>query len=86
MKISELIEAINDGTFVKDGKDNMDVIIMVQTVEDNKANVVGVINGDDDRLAVMVADRMLKNEDFAKMIFKAAICYQKYILKKMKES
>ena len=89
MKLSEIIKAISNHEVVDDREnpDNVDVFLMVQDATDiHNTKVSGYINGDDNRLAAMVADRMVKDEDFNKMISLASSKYlaykYKHLLKK----
>ena len=75
MKLSEIINAIANNEVIDDRQnpDNVDVFIMIQDAKDLKhVKVMGYINGDDDRLAKMVADRMVKDDDFSDMILEAS--------------
>lgn len=81
MKLSEIINAIANNEVIDDRQDseNVDVFIMIQDAKDLKhVQVMGYINGDDDRLASMVADRMVKNDDFHLMIAAACRLYLTY--------
>lgn len=80
MKLSEVLEAINNDALEVDITDNMDAIIMVQTNYDDKADVRGILLGDDDRMSIMVADRMVKSEEFLNMLTKALKYYMRYKL------
>lgn len=71
MKLSEIISAIANNEIVDDREnpEKVDVMIMIQDATDvHKVKVFGYINGDDDRMARMVADRMVKVKDFRSMI------------------
>ena len=80
MKLSEVLEAINNDALEVDITENMDAIIMVQTAHGDKADVRGILLGDDDRMSVMVADRMVKSEEFLNMLTKALKYYMRYKL------
>ena len=75
MKLSEIINAIANNEVIDDRQDseNVDVFIMIQDAKDLKhVQVMGYIKGDDDRLAKMIADRMVKDDDFSDMIIEAS--------------
>lgn len=75
MKLSEIINAIANNEVIDDRQnpENVDVFLMIQDATDMKhVQVMGYINGDDDRLAKMVADRMVKDDDFSDMILEAS--------------
>lgn len=89
MKLSEIINAIANNEVIDDREnpESVDVFLMIQDATDiHNIKVCGYINGDDNRLAAMVADRMVKDEDFNEMISKAASKYlvykYKHLLKK----
>lgn len=87
MKLSEVIEAIDNGTFEVDVTDNMDVVIMTQTVVDEtNIEVRGVLEGNDNRIAILFADRMVKSEGFRNIISEASKYYIKYMYKKRMEA
>lgn len=84
MNLSEIINAIANNEVIDDRQDseNVDVFIMIQDATDLKhVQVMGYINGDDDRLAKMVADRMVKDNDFRLMIANATRYYLSYKLR-----
>lgn len=88
MKLSEIIKAISNHEVVDDREnpDNVDVFLMVQDATDiHNTKVCGYINGDDNRLAAMIADRMVKDDDFNKMIALASHYYLLYKFKRQKE-
>lgn len=75
MNLSEIINAIANNEVIDDRQDseNVDVFIMIQDAKDLKhVQVMGYIKGDDDRLAKMIADRMVKDDDFSDMILEAS--------------
>lgn len=81
MKLSEIINAIANNEVIDDrhNPENVDVFIMIQEATDLKhVQIMGYIKGDDDRLASMVADRMVKNDDFRLMIAAASRLYLAY--------
>ena len=81
MKLSEIINAIANNEVIDDRQDsdNVDVLLMIQDVTDLKSVVIsGYIKGDDTRLALMVADRMVRNNDFSLMIANATRYYLSY--------
>ena len=81
MKLSEIIKAIANDEVIDDRQnpENVDALIMVQDATDLKhIQIMGYIKGDDDRLASMVADRMVKNDDFRLMIAAAYRLYLAY--------
>ena len=81
MKLSEIIKAIANDEVIDDRQnpENVDVLIMVQDATDLKhVQIMGYIKGDDDRLASMVADRIVKNDDFRLMIVAAYRLYLAY--------
>ena len=81
MKMSEIINAIANNEVIDDRQnhENVDVFIMIQEATDLKhVQIMGYIKGDDDRLASMVADRMVKNDDFRLMIAAASRLYLAY--------
>lgn len=89
MKISEIINAIANNEVIDDRQDseNVDVFIMIQDATDLKhVQVMGYIKGDDDRLAKMVADRMVKNDDFRLMITNATHYYLSYKIRESKKA
>ena len=89
MKLSEIIKAIANGEVIDDRQnpDNVDVLIMVQDATDLKhVQIMGYIKGDDDRLASMVADRMVKDNDFRLMIANATRYYLSYKIRKAKKA
>ena len=74
MKLSEIIAAIDNEEIIDDREnpENVDVMIMIQDATDiHHVKVLGVINGNDDRIARMVADRMVKAKYFRNMITNA---------------
>lgn len=88
MKLSEIIKAIINNEVVDDREnpDNVDVFLMIQDMTDMKNfEVMGYINGNDERLALMIADRMVKDEDFNNMISRASHYYLLYKFKRQKE-
>lgn len=81
MKLSEIIKAIANDEVIDDRQnpENVDVLIMVQDATDLKhVQIMGYIKGDDDRLASMVADRIVKNDDVRLMIAAAYRLYLAY--------
>ena len=89
MKLSEIINAIANNEVIDDRQDseNVDVLIMIQDATDMKhVQVMGYIEGDDDRLAKMVADRMVKDNDFRLMIANATRYYLSYKIRKAKKA
>lgn len=89
MKLSEIINAIANDELIDDRQnpENVDVFIMIQDAKDMKhVQVMGYIKGDDDRLAKMVADRMVKNDDFRIMIANATRYYLSYKIRKAKKA
>lgn len=75
MKLSEIINAIANNEVIDDRQnpENVDVLLMIQDATDLKhVQTMGYINGDDDRLAKMIADRMVKDDDFSDMILEAS--------------
>ena len=89
MKLSEIINAIANNEVIDDRQDseNVDVFIMIQDAKDLKhVQVMGYIKGDDDRLAKMVADRMVKDNDFRLMITNATHYYLSYKLREAKKA
>lgn len=89
MKLSEIINAIANDEVIDDRQnpENVDVFIMIQDATDMKhVQVMGYINGDDDRLAKMVADRMVKNDDFRLMISGACYYYEHYKSREAKKA
>ena len=81
MNLSEIINAIANNEVIDDRQDseNVDVFIMIQDAKDLKhIQIMGYIKGDDNRLASMVADRMVKNDDFRLMIAAASRLYLAY--------
>ena len=89
MKLSEIINAIANNEVIDDRQnpDNVDVFLMIQDATDIKhVQIMGYINGDDDRLAKMVADRMVKNDDFRLMITNATHYYLSYKIRESKKA
>ena len=79
LKLSEIMEAISNNSVIDDKGDNHDVLFMIQDATNlKKVDIFGIINGDDNRLALMVADRMVKNEDFRNIIIAAVTNYFTY--------
>lgn len=79
LKLSEIMEAISNNSVIDDKGDNYDVLLMIQDATNlKKVDIFGIINGDDNRLALMVADRMVKNEDFRNIIITAVTNYFTY--------
>lgn len=81
MKLSEIINAIANDELIDDRQnpENVDVFIMIQEATDLKhVDIAGYIKGDGTRLASMVADRMVKNDDFRLMIAAASRLYLAY--------
>ena len=81
MKLSEIINAIANNEVIDDRQnpENVDVFIMIQDATDLKSvDIAGYIKGDDTRLALMVADRMVKDNDFRLMISGACYYYVHY--------
>ena len=75
MNLSEIINAIANNEVIDDRQnpENVDVLLMIQDATDLKhVQTMGYINGDDDRLAKMIADRMVKDDDFSDMILEAS--------------
>lgn len=69
LKASEVIEAIKNDAFVSDLDNNNDAIILIQDVSNPyEVSVTGLLYGDDKRLSALIADRIIKNEDFSKII------------------
>ena len=88
MKLSEIINAIDNNEVIDDRQnpENVDVFIMIQDATDLKSvDIAGYIKGDDTRLALMVADRMVKDNDFRLMIANATRYYLSYKLREAKE-
>lgn len=89
MKLSEIINAIANNEVIDDRQnpENVDVFIMIQDATDLKRiDIAGYINGDDTRLALMVADRMVKSNDFRLMITNATCYYLSYKLREAKKA
>ena len=89
MKLSEIIKAIANNEVIDDRQDseNVDVFIMIQEATDLKhVDIAGYIKGDDTRLALMVADRMVKDNDFRLMIANATRYYLSYKIRKAKKA
>ena len=89
MKLSEIINAIANNEVIDDRQDseNVDVFLMIQDATDLKhVQVMGYIKGDDDRLAKMVADRMVKDNDFRLMISGACYYYVHYKSREAKKA
>jgi hypothetical protein len=89
MKLSEIINAIANNKVIDDRQnpENVDVFIMIQDATDLKhVQVMGYIKGDDDRLAKMVADRMVKSNDFRLMISGACYYYVHYKSREAKKA
>ena len=81
MKLSEIINAIDNNEVIDDRQnpENVDVLIMIQEATDLKhVYIAGYIKGDGTRLALMVADRMVKDNDFRLMIDNATRYYLSY--------
>ena len=89
MKLSEIINAIANNELIDDRQnpENVDVFIMIQDATDMKhVQVMGYIKGDDDRLAKMIADRMVKDNDFRLMIANATRYYLSYKIRESKKA
>lgn len=89
MKLSEIINAIANKEVIDDRQDseNVDVFIMIQDETDLKhVKIMGYIKGDDDRLAKMIADWMVKDNDFRLMITNATSYYLSYKLREAKKA
>lgn len=89
MNLSEIINAIANNEVIDDRQDseNVDVFIMIQDATDLKhVDIAGYIKGDDTRLALMVADRMVKDDDFRLMITNATRYYLSYKLREAKKA
>lgn len=89
MKLSEIINAIANNEVIDDRQnpENADVFIMIQEATDLKhVDIAGYIKGDDTRLALMVADRMVKDNDFRLMIANATRYYLSYKIRKAKKA
>ena len=91
MKLSEIIEAISNNAIVDDREnpESVDVFLMIQDATNTKEVLIrGYINGDDARLASMIADRMVKNKEFCNIIDKALELYlvHKIIIKNKKNN
>ena len=89
MKLSEIINAIINDEVIDDRQipENVGVLLMIQDATDMKhVQVMGYINGDDNRLAMMIADRMVKDNDFRLMIANATHYYLSYKLREEKKA
>ena len=89
MKLSEIINAIANNEVIDDRQnpENVDVFIMIQETTDLKHfDIAGYIKGDGTRLALMVADRMVKDNDFRLMIDNATRYYLSYMLREAKKA
>ena len=89
MKLSEIINAIANDELINDRQnpENVDVFIMIQEATDMKhVDIAGYIKGDDTRLALMVADRMVKDNDFRLMIANATSYYLSYKIREEKKA
>ena len=89
MKLSEIINAIANNELIDDRQDseNVDVFIMIQEATDLKhVDIAGYIKGDGTRLALMVADRMVQDNDFRLMIANATRYYLSYKIREAKKA
>ena len=89
MKLSEIINAIANNEVIDDRQnpENVDVFIMIQEATDLKhVDIAGYIKSDGTRLALMVADRMVKDNDFRLMIANATHYYLSYKLREEKKA
>lgn len=89
MKLSEIINAIINNEVIDDRQnpENVDVLLMIQDATDLKSvDIAGYIKGDDTRLALMVADRMVQDNDFRLMIANATRYYLSYKIRKAKKA
>ena len=89
MKLSEIINAIDNNEVIDDRQnpENVDVLIMIQEATDLKhVYIAGYIKGDGTRLALMVADRMVKDNDFRLMIANATRYYLSYKIREAKKA
>lgn len=75
LKLSEIREAIKNRAIEIDlDTDNFDVLLMIQDATDEeKAEVNTLVFGDDERLASMLAYRMMKDECFNAVIKDAVL-------------
>lgn len=89
MKLSEIIKAIANDELIDDRQnpENVDVFIMIQEATDlEHVYIAGYIKGDGTRLALMVADRMVKDNEFRLMIANATRYYLSYKIRESKKA
>ena len=77
LKLSEIREALKNRAIDIDvNQDNFDALIMIQDATDEEnVEVNTMFGGDDERLSAMLAHRMLKDQEFNKIIVDAGRMY-----------
>lgn len=78
MKLSKVIKSIENGTLEVDIDENTDVVFWIQDATDVKnAKIFGTTQGNNSRIASMLAFLMTKNERLLEIIKDASSCYLK---------
>lgn len=86
LKASEVIEAIKNDAFVLDLDNNNDAILLIQDISNPyEVLVKGFVYGDDKRLSALIADRIIKSENFSKIIHDALTMALEYHRRKLEK-